>query len=380
MAGDTLSGLSKWKAVLWPIGGTVFGLLVMPVAMAQYPEFFNSNRWLLPTGVLTALACWVLPLLFHQRVKRTAQWIGLLPKVGQPLLWLLIFGAAALLFFSGRRLFQFHEGHLAEAVERMRHAGRPETSKAGSGAPSAPLAQRADTEQARIGTRITRPPQGARGKPLAASPRKPSSAVGTRILHKSQAQGPRTSSNRLATSIASVKQPPATQKESRARLPSTREAEISAYSELKNVIEAVNNASKDWTNGVVRCQDSHDMWLANVEGPGEPPTQADRKRADFRYVICMKGFEDGFHMEDSMSIRAAVEDAIARMQLPGSEQITPNQALAIRQECKDALTKSQALPSLENPAPEANDTLRFKPLLDFLTRLLNRLGNYPENP
>lgn len=319
---------------------------------------------------LAWLACFFFILAFWDF---TSPWLskrGKLARIGLP-----AFGVIILVVATGLMIGM---------IEKNRYgAQKVEAPKSGGGAPS-PNRLGAATGHAQIGAQVApravRPPQGAGGKPLAASARKPSRAVGTRILHKSQAQGPRTSSNRLAASTASVKQPPAAQKESLARQPSPREAQISAYSELKNVIEAVNNASKDWANGVEMCQDTHDMWLANVEGPGEPPTQSDRTRASVRYALCMKGVEDGFRAEDSTPIRAAVEDAIARMQLPGSEQITPNQALAIRQEFKDALTKSQALPSLENPAPEASDVRRFKPLLDFLTRLLNQLGNYPENP
>lgn len=160
----------------------------------------------------------------------------------------------------------------------------------------------------------------------------------------------------------------------------SRQTQPSAYSELKKVTEAVDKESKDWINGVDMCQSLHDKWLAGVEGEGNPPTQADKGRASRRYVKCMQRLMDGFHMEDSMAIGSAVEDAIARMQKPGKLQITPNRASALSREFKDALTKSQNGPSLENPKPDVNDRLRFKPLLDFLTGLLKQLGNYPESP
>lgn len=198
--------------------------------------------------------------------------------------------------------------------------------------------------------------------------------------HKFQMQRSSRAQNYPASSPSLVKQSPARQKTLQPSPLNPKGARISPYSGLKKVIGEVNRESKDWVNGVDMCQSKYSMWLAHVEGEGNPPTQSDKGRASRRYVICMMGFMGGFHMEDSMSIRGAVENAIVRMQMPGKEQITPNQASALRRQCEDALTKSQVGPSLENPAPDANDTLRFRPLLDFLTGLLNQLGNYPEGP
>src|SRR6266849_6457476 len=55
---------------LWPFGGTFFGLFVIRIAMAQYQAFFNQNEWLLPLSVILTAACWVVPLVLHNRARR----------------------------------------------------------------------------------------------------------------------------------------------------------------------------------------------------------------------------------------------------------------------------------------------------------------------
>ena len=71
---------------LWPLGGTVFGLLVVPVAIAQYPKFFNENEWLLPASVVVVVICWLLPLLLHKRSRRIYSAILAIRRVGPALL------------------------------------------------------------------------------------------------------------------------------------------------------------------------------------------------------------------------------------------------------------------------------------------------------
>jgi hypothetical protein len=51
------SKFRRWSDVLWPLGGTVIGLLVVPLAIDQYPEFFHENRWLLPLSVCFVVTC-----------------------------------------------------------------------------------------------------------------------------------------------------------------------------------------------------------------------------------------------------------------------------------------------------------------------------------
>src|SRR2546430_14010271 len=66
---------SKFKDILWPMGGATLGLLVMPIFIDQYPKFFHENAWMLPVSTGIAIALFVAPLLFHHRVPRLFHWI-----------------------------------------------------------------------------------------------------------------------------------------------------------------------------------------------------------------------------------------------------------------------------------------------------------------
>lgn len=68
------SRYKKWADFLFPIGGTVLAVVGMPVAMAQYPDFFNHNRWLLPAAVFVMVGCWIAPLFLHERSHSLFRW------------------------------------------------------------------------------------------------------------------------------------------------------------------------------------------------------------------------------------------------------------------------------------------------------------------
>lgn len=103
------------KDLLWPLGGTLFGLFVIPIAIAQYPTFFNENRWILPASVSATLACWVVPLLLHDRTRWVYSRIAKIRWLGKPLFFVLCLLALGGLVAGGRALFKFHSKHLAAA-------------------------------------------------------------------------------------------------------------------------------------------------------------------------------------------------------------------------------------------------------------------------
>jgi hypothetical protein len=116
-----------WRSKDWlfPLGGTVFGVIVLPVAIAQYPNFFNENLWVLPVAILVVLFCWVVPFLLHDRTRRTYRWITAIPKVGYLLFLVIVIIAALALIFGGRSLFRVHKGHLSRLIPA---AHKPEES------------------------------------------------------------------------------------------------------------------------------------------------------------------------------------------------------------------------------------------------------------
>jgi hypothetical protein len=107
---------SWWKEILWPLGGTVLGLIAVPVAIAQYPQFFNNNRWLLPVSVLIVILCWIVPLLIHENTVRIGSWIWSGGIAKRTLGITAILALIALAGFGALRLFRFHANHLTAAL------------------------------------------------------------------------------------------------------------------------------------------------------------------------------------------------------------------------------------------------------------------------
>lgn len=106
----------KWADALWPIAGMILGLIAMPVAIAQYPIFFNENKWILPTSVVVVLACWVIPLFKHARAKHLYRLAFSFGMIGRTIAIILVASAIAVAGLGFKKLFRFHERHLAEAL------------------------------------------------------------------------------------------------------------------------------------------------------------------------------------------------------------------------------------------------------------------------
>jgi hypothetical protein len=111
----------RWTELLWPIGGTLIGLIVVPLAIDQYPDFFHVNRWLLPISVIVVAVCFVIPLLVHENARTLVRKMAATPKIGTAM----IFGVAVLLVacFLGAswKLFQFHSRQLNAVLQKERN-------------------------------------------------------------------------------------------------------------------------------------------------------------------------------------------------------------------------------------------------------------------
>jgi hypothetical protein len=111
-----MAGKQSWTWALWPLGGTIFGILVIPLAIAQYPKFFNENEWLLPTSLVAALACWIVPLMLHDRARRIYSRVTSVPKFGLGIFGFLLLTVIAVIAVGGRGLFRVHSKHLRESI------------------------------------------------------------------------------------------------------------------------------------------------------------------------------------------------------------------------------------------------------------------------
>jgi hypothetical protein len=100
----------RLREVLWPLGGTILGLVVMPVAIAQYPDFFNKNRWLLPVSVVMVIVLFLTPLLIHENAAKLFRWSR--REMGPVVTAVFIVVAFSVIWGLGSQLFRFHVSHL----------------------------------------------------------------------------------------------------------------------------------------------------------------------------------------------------------------------------------------------------------------------------
>jgi hypothetical protein len=128
----------QWRGFLWPLGATVLSLIVLPVAIEQYPEFFRDNKWILPGSVILVLACWTIPLFVHHRAQKLYSWIIQIRYVGWLVLPVVIVCVMVVMWVTGARLFRFHRNHLDAAIrERQPNiAPLPTSPQPQSAAPS----------------------------------------------------------------------------------------------------------------------------------------------------------------------------------------------------------------------------------------------------
>jgi hypothetical protein len=112
----------KLSAFLWPIAGTLFGLLVVPLGIDQYPESFHENTWLLPASVLIVVACFVVPLFFHRRAWRAFLLMRSIPRMGLIFASLVTLVLAVGLYVGSVKMFRFHKSHLEKVLQRQSQA------------------------------------------------------------------------------------------------------------------------------------------------------------------------------------------------------------------------------------------------------------------
>ena len=120
-------GFRKWADFLWPIGATVLSLLVMPLAIEQYPGFFKENRWPLPISVGVVVVCWILPFCLHERAKGIVRWSKSEGWIGISLVALIALSVLMVIAIGAVRLFRFHTTHLDSVLHKKEI--KPESSE-----------------------------------------------------------------------------------------------------------------------------------------------------------------------------------------------------------------------------------------------------------
>lgn len=110
------SSFRKLADLLWPFGVTVLGIIVVPIAIEQYPDFFTENSWILPASTCIVVASWVIPLIVHERAITAVKWLWKTPWVGPLLSIGSIFVVIIVIYIGGQRLINYHRHHLAVAL------------------------------------------------------------------------------------------------------------------------------------------------------------------------------------------------------------------------------------------------------------------------
>ena len=136
MAEETTNQFTKWADFLWPLGGTLFGLLVVPLAIDQYPDFFHRNRWLLPVSLVIVLACWLVPLCVHERAQKSYRAIVGVPKIGSALGVAVVVAMIVTFLVASWGLFRFHNNHLDAALRKEASLEQPKAKESKSPAQS----------------------------------------------------------------------------------------------------------------------------------------------------------------------------------------------------------------------------------------------------
>lgn len=122
---ETQSRYSKYRDFLWPLGGTLLGLIVIPVAIEQYPELFKENAWILPVSVGLMVLCWIVPLFFHQRFGRLIDWVGSQNRTGKIAALLVSLILVFSFYCGGRKVVAFHRNHLRSRLGRAESGNAP---------------------------------------------------------------------------------------------------------------------------------------------------------------------------------------------------------------------------------------------------------------
>ncbi len=113
----------KSRELLWPLGGTLLALLVVPVAIEQYPEIFKESPWILPTSIGVVATCWIFPLLLHENAKRIWRWSS--SKIGTRLTVVIIVLILLTSGFGLKRLYLIHTKHLENRLAKEKNKNTP---------------------------------------------------------------------------------------------------------------------------------------------------------------------------------------------------------------------------------------------------------------
>jgi hypothetical protein len=152
----------KLRDVLWPLGATVLALLGAPIAIEQYPETFKEAPWILPMIICIVCACWLVPLLFHDRVHRIVGWM--IGRLGVPLGWIVVVVAAmavvGLVVTGGYMLYGEHKRHLeARLGGGGKKSGIPKIEEAQKQVPSQDALAKIAADVGEIKSKVDKKPQ-----------------------------------------------------------------------------------------------------------------------------------------------------------------------------------------------------------------------------
>ena len=123
---------NKFKDFLWPLGATVLGLFVVPIAIEQYPEVFKDSPWILPVAIAVVCLCWVVPFVVHDRVGRTHGWV--LNRFGVRFGWAIVICCVVIVIVVigtlGYKVYEKHSRHLETRLRALQPSPNKVTESA----------------------------------------------------------------------------------------------------------------------------------------------------------------------------------------------------------------------------------------------------------
>lgn len=132
--------------------------------------------------------------------------------------------------------------------------------------------------------------------------------------------------------------PPVTQPATQPLQSPSGELQPSAYEEVQFAIDIVQKFAPQWEQGLRGCNASREETTRRFT---DATTQSDKDDERVGYGLCLRDFENKFQKDwngQSAPVGPAINDAIARMRMPGAKQITPNEASQLGRTCNGALS------------------------------------------
>jgi hypothetical protein len=150
------------------------------------------------------------------------------------------------------------------------------------------------------------------------------------------------------------------------------------YEEVKNALSSVETLDREWRIGVIMAEGILESQRRIAAKSNQPKVLLD---AQDKFVLDIGNLSGSLDWSQTKSlVNNATRDAIGRMSLPGPMQMTPNQIREENGRCQEAIRVAENGPSIIEVRSYHVSPDRYQALEKYLGDLLEKLGDYSENP